>query len=152
MSSADSTGNPRQWSGHQLPELADVQLSVNIDGMHALRSTLAAHASMFGASDEQIESLLIVASELATNAIRHGGGNGRLRMWHRDDVLYCQVSDEGPGITDPTIGATPPDPTDADAHRGLWICRNLAEELTIQPNPGTAGVTITAAIRRPNGP
>jgi anti-sigma regulatory factor (Ser/Thr protein kinase) len=131
------------------PDHVDVELSVDVDGLHALRSTLAAHASQRAVPEEQIEHLLIIATELATNAIRHGGGAGRLRLWHRDGTLYCQVSDRGAGIADATAGATRPEPTDPDAHRGLWICRNLADELTIQPNPGGVGVTITAAIRLP---
>lgn len=149
MSSADpANGHPQRWSASLLPEVTDVELTVDADGLHALRSTLAAHASLLSTPDEQIERLLIVASELATNAIRHGGGTGRLRMWHHDDTLYCQVSDRGPGITDPTVGTTPPDPTDTDAHRGLWICRNLTDQLTFHASPGTPGVTATAAIGR----
>jgi hypothetical protein len=27
---------------------------------------------------------------------RHGGGTGRLRLWHHGHTLYCQVSDDGP--------------------------------------------------------
>ena len=44
------------------------------------------------------------SSELATNAVRHGGGSGRLRLWTDDQVLVCEVSDTGAGITDPNPG------------------------------------------------
>lgn len=152
MTSADPTGDQPRWrSASQLPEPADVDLPFDVGDLHALRSTLAAHASRLGVPDEQTEHLLIVASELASNAIRHGGGAGRLRMWHRDGVLTCQVSDHGPGIADPTVGTTPPDPTDTGAHRGLWICRNLTEELTIRTDPDGSGVTVTGTIGRPDG-
>lgn len=128
------------------PRVLDVDEPFDADGLYALRATLAAHASRYGADDEQIERLLIVASELATNAIRHGGGAGRLRLWHHDNTLYCQVSDNGPGITDPTAGTTRPDPTDANGGRGLWITRNLATNLHIEPGPNGRGATVTAAV------
>lgn len=152
MSSADQTGGDRRQgpAGGPPPEIDDVHVTVDIDGLHALRSTLAAHASALGAPGEQVEALIIVATELATNAIRHGGGTGQVRLWHHGDVLYCQVSDEGPGIADPAIGSSRPDPMDAGGHRGLWICRNLAEELTIRTGPEVPGSTITAAIHRPD--
>jgi anti-sigma regulatory factor (Ser/Thr protein kinase) len=90
---------------------------------------------------------LIVASELATNAIRHGGGTGRLRLWHRDGILFCQVSDHGPGIGDPTTaGTAPPDPAQVDGGRGLWICRHLTADLRIEPGPDGHGAIVTAAI------
>jgi anti-sigma regulatory factor (Ser/Thr protein kinase) len=147
MSSANPTGDPpRRWSARQLPPAGEVDLRFDVDGLHELRSTLAAHASVLSVGEEQVGYLLVVATELATNAIRHGGGIGRLRMWHHDGTLYCQVSDHGPGIADPTAGTTPPDPRGTDGHRGLWICRNLAADLTITPNPDGPGVTVTAAI------
>jgi anti-sigma regulatory factor (Ser/Thr protein kinase) len=56
------------------------------DGLYTLRAEVAAHASALGATGPQGETLVVVAGELATNAIRHGGGRGRLRLW-RDGVL-----------------------------------------------------------------
>jgi len=41
-------------------------------GLYALRATVAAHASALGASAVRVEHLVIIASELATNAIKHG--------------------------------------------------------------------------------
>src|SRR5690348_12684899 len=90
---------------------APVELPFDVSGLYPLRAALAAHASQLGASDEQIERLTIVAGELASNAIRHGGGSGRLRLWQHGTALYCEVSDEGPGFADRTVGTTPPDPT-----------------------------------------
>ena len=121
------------------------------DGLYAVRATLAAHASSLGAPTEQIESLLIVASELATNAVRHGGGAGRVRLWHDGEVLYCQVSDQGPGIGDLSVGTSLPEPADPDGGRGLWICRNLASEVHIGGGPDGRGATVTVAITRRDG-
>ncbi|GLI02546.1 ATP-binding protein [Phytohabitans aurantiacus] len=136
-------------SAEPLDAAVDVDQTFDADGLYALRATLAAHASALGAPDEQVEHLLIVAVELATNAIRHGGGSGRLRLWRDNGHLYCQVSDRGPGIPDATVGRTPPDPTRLDGGRGMWICRNLAARIVIDRGPGGRGATVTAAIPAP---
>ncbi|WP_221320703.1 ATP-binding protein [Actinoplanes sp. L3-i22] len=114
------------------------------DGLYELRETLGAHADRLGADEDQIDHLLIVASELATNAVRHGGGGGRIRLWQRDDALFCQVSDDGPGIVGGSAGHVRPSPTAGDGGRGLWICRHLTAELSIETGPD--GTTVTAAI------
>jgi len=122
------------------------------DGLYGLRATLSAHAPGLDISAEQTEHLLIVAGELATNAIRHGGGSGRLRLWRRGDILYCQVSDDGPGMRDPQVGTVPPDQARAGG-RGIWICRQLCTELIIdhaEPGPG-AVVTAVISLARPAG-
>jgi anti-sigma regulatory factor (Ser/Thr protein kinase) len=130
----------------QAPEVVEVDQPFDANGLYALRETLAAHASRLGADDDQIDHVIIVASELATNVIRHGGGTGQLRLWHQDGTLFCQVSDHGPGISHPaTAGATLPDTSHVDGGRGLWICRQLAD-LRIEPGPDGHGTTITAAI------
>jgi anti-sigma regulatory factor (Ser/Thr protein kinase) len=150
MTSANPPSGPqRRWSAQQLPRAGEVDLRFDVNSLHELRSTLAAHASLRSIPDEQVGYLQVVATELATNAIRHGGGTGRLRMWDHDGTLYCQVSDHGPGIADLSVGTTPPDPRSTDGHRGLWICRNLAADLTITANPDGPGATVTAAIPVP---
>jgi len=129
--------------------VVDVDHSFDANGLYALRATLAAHASELGATDQQIEHLIIVGSELANNAVRHGGGSGRLRLWHHGSTLYCQVTDQGPGIADPTVGHSRPDPRSSDAGRGMWICRRLTTELIIENGPDGRGTVVTAAIPAP---
>lgn len=115
------------------------------DGLYGLRATLTAHAPLLGISAEQTEHLLIVAGELATNAIRHGGGSGRLRLWRQSGTLFCQVSDDGPGIADLLVGTSPPDQARAGG-RGVWICRQLCAELLIERAVPGPGAVVTAVI------
>jgi anti-sigma regulatory factor (Ser/Thr protein kinase) len=144
MSSPDRVS--RQPAAAPAPRAVDVDQPFDADGLYALRATLAAHTSRHGASEEQIQHLIIVASELATNAIRHGGGTGRLRVWHDETAFYCEVTDQGSGMTDPSLGTTPPDPTSPDGGRGIWIVRNLTSDLRIGAGPDGRGTTVTAAI------
>lgn len=115
------------------------------DGLYGLRATISAHAPRLELSAEQTEHLLIVAGELATNAIRHGGGGGRLRLWRMQDSLFCQVSDTGPGIDDPRVGSSPPD-QECTGGRGVWICRQLCAALLIERAVPAPGAVVTAVI------
>jgi len=147
-----STADPpiRDGTGRasvRIPEALDVDQAFDATGLHALRSTVAAHASSLDVAAWQVETLVILASELATNAIRHGGGGGRLRMWHDEDAIFCQVSDEGPGIVDQSVGFTLPRFDQAHG-RGLWICRAIARELVVERGAHGRGAVVTAVFRR----
>ncbi|MFC0534193.1 ATP-binding protein [Phytohabitans kaempferiae] len=126
-----------------VPEVVAVDHRFDEDGLYALRAALAAHGDHLGASPEQVERLLIVGGELATNAIRHGGGWGRLLLWRDGPLLRCQVVDHGPGLPDPTAGTRRPEPT-ALGGRGLWIARRLCPDLVVDTGP--KGTTVTAAF------
>lgn len=87
----------------------------------------------------------MIASELVSNVIRHGGGTGRVILWRHGSEIYCQVHDHGPGITDPNIGSTAPDLT-ASHGRGLWMCRQMTTDLIITWGEGHPGTTVTAVL------
>ncbi|MEU7875422.1 ATP-binding protein [Dactylosporangium sp. NPDC049140] len=127
-------------------------MTFDLDGLYQLRAALAAHAGEITADKDQIDNPLIVAGELAANSVRHGAGRGRLQLWHRETVLYCRVSDDGPGIGDLTLGHTRLDPAHTDGGRGLWLCRQLTSELRI--NPGVCRAAEPRSLRycRPKCP
>lgn len=116
------------------------------DALFSLRSAVAAHASELGAGPA-VDQTILVAHELASNAVRHGGGSGRLRLWRAGGHLYCQVSDSGGGLSDPErTGTSRPAPS-VPGGRGLWIARQLSE---LRIDTGPDGTTITAAIAVPD--
>src|SRR5919108_3080911 len=67
------------------------------DSLYALRAAVAAHGSQAGLSDGRIRDLVLVVHELAANAVRHGAGHGRVRLWTTRDAVRCEVSDHAPG-------------------------------------------------------
>jgi anti-sigma regulatory factor (Ser/Thr protein kinase) len=127
-----------------------LDLQFDARNLFTLRSAIAAHAAALVAAHaaalvdaDAAEEMVLVAHELATNAVRHGGGSGRLRLWAAEGRLWCEVSDRGRGLPDPaSAGTRLPDPA-TPGGRGLWIARTMSE-LTIAT--GSHGTTITAAI------
>jgi anti-sigma regulatory factor (Ser/Thr protein kinase) len=114
------------------------------DSMYALRAAVAAHATTFGAPPGRVSHLVIIASELASNAVQHGGGAGRLRLWRDNSVVCCQVSDRGLGLPDPARAGTQIPPALVSSGRGLWIVRRLTVALTIDSTD--RGTTVTATV------
>jgi anti-sigma regulatory factor (Ser/Thr protein kinase) len=143
---ARADGGHEETSG---PDGVALDQPFDRDGLYALRAAVAAHASHLGAVPERVAHLVIVASELASNAVRHGGGTGRLRLWLAGDRLWCEVSDTGTGIVNPeTAGSTVPSALAAGG-RGLWIVRRLSSEVRIESSRYRTTVTATLPLTRP---
>jgi len=146
---APAAGGTRHRTGPTTP-VAVLDMPFDLACLPALRAAVAAHAAELGLRRQRVQQLVTVAHELAANAIRHAGGTGRLRMWRDPHSVYCQVTDRGPGIGDPAVGTTPPD-LDRTSGRGMWICRQLCDGLTIG-TPAGGGTTVTALMARPAAP
>jgi len=58
-----------------------------------MRTEVLALASQAGLSDDRAGDVVLAVHELAANVVCHGGGKGRLRVWHLAGALYCQVDD-----------------------------------------------------------
>jgi anti-sigma regulatory factor (Ser/Thr protein kinase) len=114
-----------------------------------MRKAVARCAVDMGATPVQADHLVLVASELVTNAIAYAGGSGRIKLWLNGTALYCQVSDEGPGISAPSdLGIRRP-PPQALSGRGLWVARSLAETIDIETGPSGTSVTVMVRINSP---
>ncbi|MBV1849834.1 ATP-binding protein [Catellatospora tritici] len=111
-----------------------------------LRAAVAAHASEAGMPDARIDVLVFIAYELATNAVRHGGGHGRLRLWGDGDAIACQVIDAGSGPSLEALHAQRPGPG-ATGGRGLWLVRTFSDsvEVEVRDSPD-GGAEITALV------
>src|SRR5262245_38212237 len=126
---------------------AEVALDLRFEAgeLYLVRTRVATCAADLGATTDVIERLLIVASELTTNAIRHGGGEGRLRLWADDDHLHCEVIDVGVGVPDPMAGMIRPPPS-APGGRGLWISRQLGDAFAIDRGATGTVIRVTMAL------
>ncbi|MER7367968.1 ATP-binding protein [Nonomuraea wenchangensis] len=84
---------------------------------------------------------VVAVNEITTNAVRHGGGHGRLSLWQQGPRLFCRVDDQGPGgADDPRLP-----PPDHPRGRGLWLARNNVERFTLRSDAqGTSIVMETS--------
>ncbi|MDT0341527.1 ATP-binding protein [Streptomyces litchfieldiae] len=89
------------------------------------------------------DALVLVVSELVTNALRHGGGRFALELAAAPDTVTVAVSDPSP--TRPRERT--PDLDDGSGGFGWRMVRGLASQLAITPGPG-AGKTIHAGFPR----
>lgn len=120
-----------------------LDMSFDRDALIALRSAVAAHASRLGLESRRIDELVLAAHELASNAVLHGGGSGRLRLWASSDQLTCEVTDTGPGLTDAGLPRGLP-PAASAGGRGLWLVRALSDAFSARS--ATAGTTVTISV------
>jgi anti-sigma regulatory factor (Ser/Thr protein kinase) len=111
----------------------------------ALRRFATKHASELGVPPAQQDDVALVVSELISNAIRHGGGRGVLRMWRDRDQLVLQTRNRG-ALTDPLVGRLRPRARQPDG-RGLWIINQLCDLVQIRSHHGD--VVVTAGWRIP---
>lgn len=114
----------------------------------ALRGAVAAHADRTGLSPERVADLVLIAAELTSNAVRHGGGRGRLRLWTTDTTVFCQVTDGGPGL--PATYRLPQQSPDLAmaGGRGLWLVMYFSDTVTVE-HLGQNGVAVTATMKLP---
>lgn len=126
-------------------DAAALEQQFDEQGLYGLRAAVSAHVHRYGVPDEVADAVLIVVGELSSNAVRHAGGRGRLRMWRDDRSVYCAVSDAGAGITDPDAAGRDRPAAGAIGGRGLWMTRELADGMDIASTAD--GTTVTACFR-----
>jgi len=100
--------------------------------MGGLRRLVARHALDAGLTSAKTCDLVLAVTEVAGNSLKHGGGEGVLRIWQDPLTLYCEVRDRG-YITHPLVGREKP-PLDTDSGRGLWLVNQLCDLVQVRTN------------------
>ena len=94
-----------------------------------LRSKLSAIAQRLEISDPKRESMLLVASEMVSNQIKHAGGRGMLQLWLQPGpVLDILALDYGPGIANLYLAEKDGYSTTNTLGKGLGTIRRLSDE------------------------
>ncbi len=115
------------------------------DSLYAVRAAVAAHASAAGMPESRIRDVVLAVHELAANAVRHGAGQGRVRLSVTGDGIRCEVTDTG---TPPAGAGDHPDACSRDSApwpvehgHGLWLVRQVADQASLDSGPsGTVAV------------
>lgn len=124
--------------------------------LHILREAVLAHATAAGLPEARATDVMLAVHELAANAVRHGGGTGRLRVRIAAGRLHCQVTDPGsahvnghlPAARADEGGGAAAQPWPYQPGHGLWLVRRAADQLTVTTGPGGSQVTVSFTLPR----
>ena len=120
------------------------RIRVDLADLPDLRDDVRALARSYGVSERRIDDLVLATNELASNTVRHGGGDGRVEIWVRDGSIWCEVADSG-RLDDPFVGRRRPKSTDIGG-RGVWIAHQVCDLVQVRSGPDGTRVRIRMAI------
>jgi anti-sigma regulatory factor (Ser/Thr protein kinase) len=112
------------------PGSGPTSLAFGPDDLRTVRDAVSRFAQASGMRGVRWFELTVAVCEIATNSIRHGGGQGVLRMWREGGSVICEVSDSG-ALTSPLAGREDPDPDDV-GRRGIWLANQLCDLVQIR--------------------
>jgi len=137
---------PAGGAGRARPAGAPPLLDQEFDSgtLYHLRAAVHAHVGQAGLSEDRVGEVVLAVHELAANAVAHGAGHGRLRIWNLDGALGCEVVDGGAAGTTDAPETADPWPT-TDGH-GLWLVRQVADYLDLRSGPYGTRALVTFAL------
>src|SRR4051794_5095989 len=102
------------------------------DDLERFRERLARELTAAKVPDATALDVLVAGTEIAANAVRHGGGIVDVRAGSAAGRFVCEVIDRGGGFDDPAAGYLVPR---AGTGSGLWVARQLAWRLESFQSP-----------------
>jgi anti-sigma regulatory factor (Ser/Thr protein kinase) len=124
------------------PDSADA-LAYDRD-LRPVRALVAAAGQQAGLDPARRTDLVIAASEVAANTLRHTRSGGVVRLWSAADEVLCQLEDSG-YIADPLAGHWR-SPADAAGRQGLWLVNQVCDLAEIRTSE--LGTTVRLHMRR----
>jgi anti-sigma regulatory factor (Ser/Thr protein kinase) len=139
----------REKPAFRLPRGAQLVLACGFDvhSIATVRHEIVAHAPDFGLAEPHLSDFVLAVNEVTSNAVRHGGGKGRLRLWQSLVNLVCEVDDDGAaaqGEIERRTRERPDPPVGAEGGRGLWLARRLCDTVSITAT--AAGTSVVLAF------
>ncbi|HTA03732.1 MAG TPA: sensor histidine kinase [Streptosporangiaceae bacterium] len=123
---------------------ASAEVLVYDKDLRPVRAQVAAVAGQAGLSPARCTDLVIAASEVAANTLRHTRGTGVVRLWETDAEVLCQIEDCG-HISNPLAGHWRPS-GDVSGGQGLWLVNQLCDLAEIRSSE--LGTTIRLHMYR----
>jgi serine/threonine-protein kinase RsbW len=121
---------------------APLTIRFRLDTLLDVRRDVQRYASEAGLSDLRLYYFVVAVNEIMTNAIHHGGGQGRLRIARVGEHFHCEVVDQGPGFAPERVAASGKPAADTLSGRGLWLTRQLCDQVEIVSDETGTRVTL----------
>ncbi|WP_399897713.1 ATP-binding protein [Streptomyces sp. BBFR51] len=115
-------------------------------GVRTTRHFTAAVLVRWGVHGEDREAAVLIVSELATNAVRHGRSDLTVALALAGDTLHIDVTDHG----EPSASPEPPAP--GECGRGLDIVGCLADRTETVCRPWGRQVSAVLGVAGPERP
>jgi anti-sigma regulatory factor (Ser/Thr protein kinase) len=127
------------------------RLVISRGSLATVRGRVARTAAAAGLGEERAGDLVLAVSEVASNSVTHGGGEGSLALWRDGGDLVCEVRDAG-HIADPLAGRARPAPEQRRG-RGLWLVHELCDLVQVRSRPeGGSVVRMRMRVASPAPP
>ena len=139
----DEVAAPFDWPLADPPPSVE-QLDFAHDELSLVRAFVGHCADRAGLGADRAADFVLAANEVATNSLRHGGGQGTIRVWIDADALICEVSGRG-RINQPLVDRQAP-ALGTEGNRGLWIANQVCELVQIRTFP--TGSVVRLHMRR----
>jgi anti-sigma regulatory factor (Ser/Thr protein kinase) len=132
------------------PSLSDARLllktAITAGQLPAVRQQVEDIARRCGLAPERVSDWVTAVNELMSNVVRHGGGAGQVRVWE-DGRLICEVRDSGSGFPAADyVSRRHRPPLSGAGGMGLWIARQMTDDLQIDSSPAGTVVRISATV------
>jgi anti-sigma regulatory factor (Ser/Thr protein kinase) len=124
---------PGALTGHYLTDL------------RAVRDLVTTCAERAGLPLDRTLDLVLAASEVAANTLRHTAAGGTVRGWQTDTEILCQIEDSG-WIADPLAGRVRPAAEEPSGH-GLWLVNQVCD--LVEMRTSRAGTTVRLHMSLP---
>jgi anti-sigma regulatory factor (Ser/Thr protein kinase) len=112
------------------PPEQPLELPFGQGDLPALRRTIRELGTGYGMTPLPVNDLIVAVNEVATNSLRHGGGEGLLRVWEDDGMLVTEVRDSG-RIEAPLIGRERPTGHSQGGY-GLWMVNQICDLVQVR--------------------
>jgi anti-sigma regulatory factor (Ser/Thr protein kinase) len=126
-----------------LPPPADTSTVAYDRDLRPVRAMITLGGRRAGLSAGRATDLMLAASEVAANTLRHTMAGGVAHLWRTESEVICQVHDTGV-IADPLAGRHVPD-DDLAGGQGLWLVNQICDLVELRTN--AAGTTIRMHMR-----
>jgi anti-sigma regulatory factor (Ser/Thr protein kinase) len=100
--------------------------------LEQFRERLARELVAEEVSEAKALDMLLAATEIATNAVEHGGGVEEVRVGRAQGRFVCEIVDRGNGFDDPAAGYLAPR---EGVGTGLWVARQLTWRIEFFQSP-----------------
>jgi anti-sigma regulatory factor (Ser/Thr protein kinase) len=138
-----------------------LDLTFDSGSLGDVRAAVQEYADQSGMPADRIIDLVLVVHELVANAVRHGAGTGRLRIWSQPDALRCEIADDGPAARgsearyekpredpepDLDLDTELADPWPYVNGHGLWVARKVADRMHVRSGPDGTRATVVFTL------